>query len=74
MKKNKILLASIALFTTTFLLVGCEKDKEKLAAVENYKLVGKIDPSRTTITTTALIKAEFTVSYNSPNSFGLLAD
>ncbi len=69
MKNNKLFLATICIMASSILLTSCKKD-EKLLATETYKLVGKIDPSRTTITTASLTKAEFTVSYNNANSFG----
>lgn len=70
MKKNKLFLAAIALTAFSLFFTSCEKDKEDLAAVESYKLIGRIDAARTTITTAALTKAEFRVSYNNANSFG----
>lgn len=70
MKKNKLFLATIALAASSFFVSSCEKDNDPLPAVETYKLIGRIDPARTTITTAAITKAEFTVSYNNANSFG----
>ncbi len=69
MKKNKlILLVVLALSFSTF-LTSCKKSKDILAPVETYKLIGKLDASRTTVPTAALTKAEFTISYNNANSF-----
>lgn len=51
-------------------LASCKKGNDTLPAVETYKLVGRIDPTRTTISTAVLTKAEFTVSFNNANSFG----
>lgn len=70
MKKNKLFLAAIALIVSSLAFTSCEKDKEPLGAVETYRLIGKIDPVRTTITSAGLTNAEFTVSYNNANSFG----
>ena len=70
MKKNRLLLTAIALTVSTVFFSSCEKDKKELPAKETYRLIGRIDPARTTITTAAITKAEFTVSYNTANSFG----
>ena len=48
---------------------SCKKSKTALAP-ESYQLTGRIDASRTTIATAALTTAKFTISYNTPNSFG----
>jgi len=69
MKKNKLFSTCICLIASSLFFASCKKD-ETLPASETYKLVGRIDPIRTTVTTAALTKAEFTVSYNSANSFG----
>jgi hypothetical protein len=58
----------VAIVSLTFF--SCEKDKTKLAPIETYVLTGKLDASRTTIPTVALITAVFAIEYNSPNSFG----
>lgn len=70
MKKNKLFLTVMTLVASSLFLFSCEKDKATLPAVESYRLIGRIDPARTTITTAAITKAEFTVTYNSANSFG----
>ena len=69
MKNNKLFLTTICLTAASIFFASCEKDSN-IAATETYKLVGRIDASRTTITTAALTKAEFTVTYNNANSFG----
>jgi hypothetical protein len=69
MRKNKlILIAMLAIPFSTF-FTSCKKSKDALAPVEAYKLIGKLDVARTTVPTAVLTKAEFTVSYNNPNSF-----
>ena len=70
MKKNKLFLMLLCFATSSILIASCKKDKTVTAAIETYKLTGKIDAARTTIPTAALIKAEFTVSFNNVNSFG----
>lgn len=70
MKNNKLLFAAISIMSASMFFASCKKDNKNIAAAENYRVVGRIDPARTTVTTAALTKAEFTVSYNSQNSFG----
>ena len=70
MKKNKLFLTAICLISMSIFFAACKKNNTTLPATETYKLVGRIDPTRTTITTAAITNAEFTVSYNSANSFG----
>lgn len=69
MKNNIIKIAALALVAAVS-FTSCEKKKSDLAPTESYKLVGRIDPTRTTIASAALTNAEFTISYNSANSFG----
>jgi hypothetical protein len=70
MKKYILSITTVGILATSFLLSSCEKSKPALAPTETYKLIGKIDVSRTTIATATLTKAEFTIAYNSGNSFG----
>lgn len=70
MKKYILALTSTGILVATLLLSSCEKSKPALAPVETYKLIGRIDATRTTIPSAGLTKAEFTISYNSANSFG----
>ena len=70
MKKYIYSAFAISMFFTSIVLTSCEKKKDDLAPLETYKLVGRIDPVLTTIPTAAVLNAEFTISYNSPNSFG----
>lgn len=70
MKKNKLFLASICILGSSLFFTSCKKDNKSIGIVETYKLLGKLDASRTTIATAAITKAEFTVSYNNGNSFG----
>ena len=70
MKKNKIFFTAAVLICVSLFFAACKKDNKTLPATETYKLVGRIDPTRTTLTTAALTQAEFNVSYNSANSFG----
>lgn len=69
MKHNLIKNAVLALVVATS-LTACKKEKAALAPVESYKLVGRIDAARTTIATTTLTDATFTISFNNANSFG----
>ena len=69
MKNNIFSFIIAGAVASSLIFASCEKSKDSLTA-ENYKLVGRLDASRTTIVTAALTKAEFTVSYNSANSFG----
>jgi hypothetical protein len=70
MKKYIIAFTFGSILATTLLLSSCEKSKPALAPTETYKIIGTIDAARTNIPTAVLTKAEFTVSYNSGNSFG----
>jgi hypothetical protein len=70
MKKYILSISAVGILFTSMLLTSCDKNKVDLAPTETYRLIGKIDPSRTTIATATLTKAEFTIVYNSGNSFG----
>jgi hypothetical protein len=70
MKKYILLTAALAIFASSVILTSCKKKEEVLLPAESYKLVGKIDASRTTIATATLTSAVFTITYNSGNSFG----
>ncbi len=67
--KNLIKFITGSLLVATIFL-GCKKNDTTLSPVETYKLIGRIDASRTTIATAAITKAELTISYNNSNSFG----
>jgi hypothetical protein len=70
MKKYILSVTTIGILFTSMLFTSCEKKKADLAPTETYKLIGRIDASRTTILSATLANADFTISYNSPNSFG----
>lgn len=70
MKKYILSISAIAFLFASMVLTSCYKKKADLAPTETYKLIGKIDVSRTTIATATLTKAEFTIVYNNGNSFG----
>jgi hypothetical protein len=70
MKKYILSITAVGMLFSSILLTSCEKKKPGLAPSETYKLIGKIDPSRTTIATATITKAEFTIVYNNGNSFG----
>ncbi len=70
MKKYILSILSLGVLAASMLLSSCKKDNKTIAPAESYKLIGKIDASRTTIATATLTKAEFTIVYNSANSFG----
>ncbi len=70
MKKYILSITTVALIATSLLLSSCEKSKTEIGIAESYKLIGRIDPSRTTITTATITNAEFIIAYNSANSFG----
>ncbi len=70
MKKYILSISISGLVAFTLLLSSCKKDETTLAPTESYKLIGRIDPSRTTIATATITNAEFTITFNSANSFG----
>jgi hypothetical protein len=70
MKKYILSTATLAIFASSVIFTSCKKKEEALLPAESYKLVGKIDVSRTTIATATLTSAVFTITYNSGNSFG----
>jgi hypothetical protein len=70
MKKYIFVISAAGILLTTMLFTSCEKKKADLAPTESYKLIGRIDPARTTILSANVVSAEFTISYNSANSFG----
>ncbi len=49
---------------------SCKKSSTTAVTNEMYQITGRIDASRTTIPTAALVSAIFTLSFNSANSFG----
>jgi hypothetical protein len=69
MKKYILSIATIGLLSTSLLLPSCIKSKDALVS-ETYKIVGRIDATRTTIATATITKAEFTIAFNAANSFG----
>ena len=69
MKNNIIKIAALSLFMVTS-FTSCEKNDAALPAVESYRLVGRIDATRTTLTAPTLTSATFVISYNNANSFG----
>jgi hypothetical protein len=66
--KNTIIVPFLIFVGAAF--SSCNKDKTALSPVETYKLTGKINPTFTSIPTAVLTKAEFILSFNTPNSFG----
>jgi hypothetical protein len=70
MKKYILSITAVGILASSFLLSSCEKSKPALAPTESYKLIGRIEPTLTSIPTATLIKAEFIITFNSPNSFG----
>jgi hypothetical protein len=70
MKKYILSISAVGMLFSSMLLTSCDKKKADLAPVETYKLIGKIDASRTTIATATITKAEFTIVFNNGNSFG----
>ena len=69
MKNNIIKIAALALVTAVS-FTACTKEKDALSPVESYKLVGRIDATRTTLVGPTLSDATFIISYNNANSFG----
>lgn len=66
---RNILTLSIAGILAIGAFTSCKKSKTALTP-ESYQLTGRIDASQTTIATAALTNAKFTITYNTPNSFG----
>ncbi len=70
MKKYMLTIVSLGVLATSMLLGSCNKDNTTLAPAESYKLIGRIEPTFTSITTASIVNAEFKLTFNSPNSFG----
>jgi hypothetical protein len=46
------------------ILIACKKEEDKTVDIIGYKIYGKLDTTKTTITTTRLLNAKFTLAFS----------